>query len=290
VAFYEALAAREEQRFADRLATAARAVAVVARARAESGLNAPVDADVADAAAVRALQEQFAAERRSSRARATLASLWGLDPSQASLSVEGELVPIPELARALASDPAESLSKRPELLVVEGERRALELRADTLRRTRIPNPTVSVFAQRDGFDERVLGLGISFPIPLPGGVGRTNAGEIAEAEALARGATVDRERIEREIRLEVANARQAFASREKEVEAYTPERTARAETTLVALGQEVEAGRLSVRDAIIAQQSLIELLRANVEVRWAWCLAAVDLARALGFPLEGKAP
>lgn len=290
VAFFEALAASEEERLADRLTVATRAVAVAAKARAEKGLIAPVDADVADATTVRVLQSKLAAERRVGQGQATLGSFLGLDPAKGPVSVEGELVPLSEITNALASTSGKGLAERPEVLVLEAERQALELRADAFRRTRISNPTVSLFVQNDGFNERVLGVGVSFPIPLPGNVGRTYRGEIAEAEAHARRAATDRERIEREIRLEVATATQAFLSRAKEVEAFTPERVARAETTLTSLGQEVEAGRLAVRDAVVAQQALIELLRANVEARRAWCLASVDLAHAVGVSLEGRTP
>ena len=54
-----------------------------------------------------------------------------------------------------------------------------------------------------------------------------------------------------------------------------------------ALAQEIEAGRLTVRDAVVAQQALIELLSASVAARRALCIASVDLAKALGVSLEG---
>lgn len=289
-AFFELIAATQEQRLAAALAVAAEAVLRGARARAEQGLVAGVDVDVADATTVHALQTQLAADRRALQASATLASLLGFDPPAGALSIEGELVPLEEVTGALASSALEGIAKRPEILALAAERKALELRADALRRTRIPNPTVSLFAQRDGFNERVLGAGISFPIPLPGNVGRTYLGEIAEAEALAHRAQYDQQRTEREIRLEIATASDTFASRAREVEAFSPERVRRAETTLVSLGQEVAAGRLAIRDAVVAQQALIELLQANIEARRQWCLASIDLARAIGVPLEGRAP
>lgn len=283
IAFFEAIAAREERRLAEQLTAATEAVAVAARARAERGLIAQVDADVADATTVRVLQVKLAAERRASRALATLGFLLGRSATQLPPTVDGELIP-------LVQKPTSPVGERPELEVLHAERRALSLRADAFRRARIPNPSLSLFAQNDGFNERVLGAGIAFPIPLPGNVGRTNRGEIAEAEALAARAGTDRERIEREIRLEIATASQAFESRGQEVSAFTAERLARAEKSLQSLGEEVRAGRLAVRDAAVAQQALIELLRASVEARREWCLASVELARALGVPLEGVSP
>jgi cobalt-zinc-cadmium efflux system outer membrane protein len=162
----------------------------------------------------------------------------------------------------------------------------MELRASAFRRSRVPNPTISAFAENDGFNEHVFGLGLSLPIPIPGNVGRTYAGEVAEAEALARRAATEREQTRREIRVGLAVAAYAFQSRRLEVEAFSHELLANAETSLLALGQEVAAGRLTVRDAVIAQLPLIELLQNYITARRAWCVASVDLARAAGVPLE----
>jgi cobalt-zinc-cadmium efflux system outer membrane protein len=285
-AFFDALAAREEQRLAIRLATAAEAVSAAARARADQGLIAPVDADVADAAGVRVLQARLGADRRLAQAEATLISLLGLDPAHGPIVIEGELVPLAGVASAITSVALRTPSERPEVLALDAERKAFELRADAYRRTRIPNPTVSLFAQNDGFNERVFGVGLSIPIPLPGNVGRTYVGEVAEAEALALRAADDRERIRREIRLEIVTAGQGFESRGKEIEAFTPARIKRAEESLLSLVQAVETGRLSVREAVVAQQALIEFLQAEVAARRAWCLASVELARAVGMLLE----
>jgi outer membrane protein, heavy metal efflux system len=146
-----------------------------------------------------------------------------------------------------------------------------------------------VFAQNDGFNERVFGAGLALPIPLPGNVGHTYIGEIAEAEALARKARAEREQFERDIRLDVARAAQMFEATARAVEVFSKERLARAEQSLESLAGEVEAGRLAVRDAIVSQQALVELLRAHVAARRAWCVASVELARALGLALEGSA-
>jgi cobalt-zinc-cadmium efflux system outer membrane protein len=219
-----------------------------------------------------------------------LSSLFGLDPVRGSLPVEGELVPLAGVDEALAQYSTRAALDRPELRVLDAERRAQELRAETFRRSRIPNPTISLFAQKDGIDERVLGVGVAFPLPLPGNVGRTYVGEIAESEALARRARSERAAAERQLRLEIAIAAQAFASRAKEVQAFSPEVVAQAEASLVSLAEEVESGRLALRDAVLAEQSLVELLRSNIEARREWCLASLSLARALGMPLEGGSP
>jgi len=290
IAFFDALAARAAQRLAGRFATAIQALSTVASARAEQGLIAAVDADVADALAVQALQAQLAADRRVTQSTSVLLSMLGLDPAQAVLAVEGELLPLDGVGAAFVSSASRALAERPEVLVLEAERRVQESRASALRRSRVPNPTISLFAQKDGIDERVWGAGIAFPIPLPGNLGRTYSGEIAEAEALARRALSQAQRAERQIRLEIAVASQAFQSRDEEVQAFSPARVARAEASLVSLAEEVQSGRLAVRDAVLAEQTLIELLRSSIEARREWCVASVTLAEALGLALEGRSP
>ena len=287
-AFFEVSAAQDEKSLAERLTAVVDAIAVVARAKANEGILAPLDADVAEASSLRVARARFSAERRVLASSAALASLLGLSPSK-NVVVQGDLTPLPgvdALARGLSQSAA---LKRPEVEAAEADRRAQELQADAFRRARIPNPTVSLFVHNDGFNERVLGAGLALPIPLPGPVGRTYAGEIAEAEAYARRARTETERLQREIRLELASALATYESRQRELQAFTPERVQRAEESLRLLGQAIQTGRLNVRDALLAQQALVELLQAHVATRRELAMASVDVARAAGMPLEGGA-
>jgi outer membrane protein, heavy metal efflux system len=288
LAYFEVLAAAEERSLAARLADLAERVAAVARARAGQGLGAPIEADVAAATAVAALMSKLGAERRLKQNESALAAMLGLDPGAIPMTVDGDLRPLDSVSEALAAHSAAAVAARPEVLAANAEARAQEHRAEAFRRSRIPNPTVSLFAQNDGFNERVFGAGIALPIPLPGNVGRTHVGEIAEAEALARKARTERASFERGVRLEIANAAHLFESTTRAVEAFDTAQLARAAEDLESLAGEVEAGRLGVRDAILSQQVLIDFLRAHVEARRAWCLASVELARALGVALEGS--
>jgi cobalt-zinc-cadmium efflux system outer membrane protein len=135
----------------------------------------------------------------------------------------------------------------------------------------------------------VLGVGLSLPIPLPG-LGRTYAGEIAEAEASARRSASEQRLLERSLWLDLDSARSEYRSRAAELAAFIPEQLERARTTLQALAHEVQSGRLAVRDAIVAQAALIELLEAHVAARAGLCLASVELVRAAGVPLSRWLP
>jgi cobalt-zinc-cadmium efflux system outer membrane protein len=289
IAYFDALAARDELALAERLARIADGLAASVRARADQGLASPVDADVAYAASVRLVQARAAAYRQAAASRAALAVALGVDPSL-PIQLEGDLtpLPVPEEASTAAADKA--VAARPEIAIAQAEELSHERRASVLRRARVPNLTLSVSIASDGFNERVITGGLSLPIPLPSPLGRTNAGEIAEATALARRAGAEGERLKRLVRLQVVTAREAYASRRQELDAFDAKRLARAEDGLRSLGEEMAAGRLTVRDALLAQQGLVELLQAHVEAKRTLCIASVELARAAGVALERGAP
>lgn len=278
--YFDAIAARELQVLMEDLFRASERMATVSRARAEKGLSAPLEADLAEAVSFRALQRKTEADRAVLTADANLAFLLGRDGTQAQ-PVDGALLPL-----AGIPDGGDGKDRRLEVAIAEDQQKANAARASAYRRSRVPNPTLSVFAQNDGYNERVYGLGLSFPIPLPSPVGRTFAGEIAESEALAQRAELDRQRAVRDVKLDRANAYASYRAHKQLVENLTTERVKRAKGSLRDLSTEIESGRLAVRDALLAQQTLIELLEADITERRALCFASVQVAEALGLSLE----
>ena len=281
VAYFDVVAARELVQLATRLEATGKGVAVATRARAESGVGSPLESDIADSASIALVRARLAAERAAESARIELSVLVGRDPASGTIEVDGELDPLPDVPLAPSR-----IEEQPSIQALEEEGRFFDVQASVLRRTRIPNPTFQLYVQNDGFDERVYGAGVSFPLPLPAPLGRTNRGEIAEAEARSARSTTRTELEKRTIQQRFANATQTFASRRHEVEAFTTERIARAERVLADIAGEIRAGRLAVRDALFGQQALIEILRGSIDSRHALCVASVELARAAGVPLE----
>ncbi len=280
-AYFDVVAARDELALARRLEVLTRTVADTTQAFADRGAIAGLDADLADAVAARAKQGRVGAEGRAATARAILASLLAVPVER--VEVDGELVPlhdVVERARRASSVP------RAELRALEWEARAHDARSRQYERQRIPNPTLSAFLQNDGFNERVFGLGLSLPLP----VGRTYAGEIAEARASARLVRTESARVQAEWAREVAGALGELDTRIAERDAITDDKYARAEATLTTLATEVQAGKVAPRDAFLAQQTLIELLQGRVAARRLVCLASLDVARAAGLMPEGGEP
>lgn len=286
--YFEALGAAEEARLAGRVEGLWAGVAKAVAASAESGIAAGVEVELAEASALKATAARLAAERSEKSAKVALATLVGRDPSLGALTVEGELTPIAgaeELAAKAAPKPKEPAAAQ----ALEAEKRAAEAKAEELSRARAPNLTLSVFVQRDGFDELVIGGGLTLPIPLPQPVTRTNAGEIAEASALARRAGVEAEAARKKTGAELAAAVAEYTSRKAEVGAFTAEKIARTEKSLKNIAAEVEAGRLALRDAAAAQQALVEVLTAHLAAKRALCAASIEVARAGGLAVEGGA-
>jgi cobalt-zinc-cadmium efflux system outer membrane protein len=285
----EALAAREQQAMVGRMAAAAEILVARARASEQAGLSSGLELDLASVTVVRLGQQAIEAERRLGTAHALLAGLVGEDPAQSTVQAAGSLapLPVPEDTSALL---ARALAARAELDVARAEAEMFQRRADLYKRMRVPNPSLVLFAQRDGFGERVLGGGLAIPIALPSPLGRGYRGEIAENQALARQATAELERLRRQIRAEVVVAAATLKARRAEVLAFDPARITRAEAHITALSEEMAAGRVSIREGVVLQQTFLELLAANLEARRAEALAAVELARVAGLLPQETTP
>ena len=277
----EALAAKEQQAMVQRVSAATQKLVDLMREGEKAGLISGLGADVAGTAVVRLRQQQIEADRRHATAVALLANLVGQDPTRPDVDAAGPLapLPVPEDTPALV---ARALASRAELGVAAAEREAHLRRAELLKRLRAPNPSLVLYAQRDGFNERVLGGGVSIPIVLPAPLGRTYRGEIAESTALARQTEAELERLRRQIQAEVVAAAATVKARRDEVAAFDPQRIARAEVHLVALAEEMTAGRMAIREAVVLQQTFLDMLSANLEARRALALASVELARVAG--------
>lgn len=283
-AYFEWIAAREQLAMIGRIARTAETLVDLARTSERTGLGSGLNADVVVATSVRVRRQQIEAERRVKAARAVLAGLLGRDG--AGLEVEGELTPL-ALPQELSALLGSALTRRAEIELAKAEREVFLRQVEVFRRLRAPNPSVVLYAQRDGFAEQVLGGGLAFPIVLPAPLGRTYKGEIAESRALARRAEAEVERWRRVVQAEVEVALREVEARKAELELFEAERLQRAEGHLEALAQEMATGRVPVRDAVVLQQTLLEYLAAHIEARRALALGSVELARVAGLLPEG---
>lgn len=288
--YFEVLAARDLLELAKHMEQTFGRATEAAKAAAARGASAGIDADIAELSGIHLTQERITAQRRYVSALATLTALMGLDPATHRVQVEGELVPLQAADGSAPELGNRALAARPEVDAADAMRGSFEAWSDAYRRGRAPNLTFSLTAQRDGFNERVLGAGVSIPITLPAPVGRDFSGQSAENAALARRSRALLTQTERDVRLEVFTAREALVAAQAERALFTDERAARSAQTLDSIAREIAAGRVAINTVLYAQQALIEFLHERVASKLTLCLASVDLVHAAGLRLDGGAP
>ena len=285
-AYFELLAAREAVVVAEDVAKVADDLGRLAEGRAREALTSGLDADLARAEASRLVAGRYEAERRLRVARTALGAALGMQASQ--VTVSGSLqTPAAAIQEADVTALVErALTLRGDVAASEMEQRVTEHRITILRRERIPNVTLSVFAQQ-GALESTAGVGLSIPVPLPAPLGHTRAGELAEARGQLDQAKASSESVRRRVSVEVAQAVAERDARREVLKLFPHDLLERARGDLKEIGVGLSSRQLSIREALIAQRSLIELLQADIGARAADALAWVEVNRAVGLPFPG---
>lgn len=293
-AYVDVLAAKEEMALAAQVGEVVSSLGDLARARVEEALSAPVEADAALSEIARLALVRANAERHYGDAAATLALMLGRELTETldlPSSMDTVVTAVGVEERGLADLIAHAVAVRGDLAAAEAERVAAEGQLSLMRRERVPNITLSVFGARDGFDERVIGAGLSLPLPLlPSPAGPSRAGEIVELTARLDQADDDMRSVRRRVQLEVARAHASAKASQTALQSLSPDLLQRARQELPLLREAVGAGQLSLAQAVVMQRGLIDLILAHVELRRAHVLAALELRRAAALPLPGVEP
>ena len=279
-AFFNAVAARESLGLAEELFGIAEALSRLVTGRADASVMSGVEADVGRAEAIRLALIRFEAERNLSQAMTDLSVSLGITPG--SLVVPQVLTPPAPVELDEAKALAEALRLRGDLAAADMERLVLESRLALVRRERIPNPTVSLFAERGEINDRIVGLGLSFPLPLPAPIGRSRAGDMRDLQGQIRASEGSVELVRRRVQREVANALALRRSKTAALTLFGPALIARARGDLAAIKAGVSMNQLPLRDALLWQRGLIELLQSEIQVRREQALAWVELRRVTG--------
>ena len=283
--YYALTAARETSSLTAEIASTFEALVAFADGRVREALMAPVDADLIHAEGVRVSALRFDAARRLGGLQVELATALGL-PATSSLEVPGHLDPPPHADSDVAQLTERALALRGEVPAATMEAQVIDRELAVWRRSRVPNPTLAFVAERDR-DELVFGGALTLPIPLPSPVGRTYAGHIDQARARLEQARTSVELVRRRVRQEVAASWAEERARAQALALYTPALLQRAHADLQAIRDGLSARQLSVREALLAQRALIELLLGDVDARLGQALAWTELQRASGLPLAG---
>jgi outer membrane protein, heavy metal efflux system len=290
VALYVAALADEAVTLAAELERSAAGLAAAMAARAGEGLLPPVDADLAAAESVRIATARAEAESRRAAGRAHLGALLGLADARLPGFAPGVLRAAQLRLPATEVLIEQAMAARADLAAATAEEKAARARITRLRRQRLPNLTLSLFAERDAFDEQVWGGGVSIPLVLPTPLGPSGRGEIDEAEARRSQADQQIELLRRRVRSEVTEGIAVWQGRSAAVARYTPPLIERARAHVAALGDAVKNRQLAPREALLAQRSFIELLQGHLEARLGEAVARVQLLRVAALPMPGVSP
>jgi cobalt-zinc-cadmium efflux system outer membrane protein len=213
----------------------------------------------------------------------------GLNPVE-RVQVHGELDTPPERGEPVPLLVQRALELRGDVAVAEAEVQVSQRRVSLSEREGFPNVTLSAFFAREEFDQRLIGGGISIPLPLPSPVWPSRKGEQQEQRARTAQAESDVQAVRRRVAVEVRRAAADEALRAEALRAFDAEVVAQAPKNLRELGDALSLGRLSVRDALLAQRSLIELLLGYSDARLALALANVELDRTAALLVKGDSP
>lgn len=285
--YFEAVAARDALDAATRLEQIVSHASKAARASATQGLVSMLDAEVAELNTLRLSEERIRAEGHARTALAALSNLLGRDP-RAQPALSGDLTPLAHVNGVQLEEIDRIVTQRAEVVRVKQLQHSYESERTALERSRIPNVTLSLMAQRDGFNEQVLGGGIAVPLPLPYPVGRTLHGELMENAARRQQVQVELEQLQRSLRLELVAAWHAHAASRAQAALYTNERVERAMRSFEQLAQALQAGSVPISEAVVAQQTLVEFLRAQLRAKLEACLTSIELARNANLALWGE--
>ncbi|HTU58363.1 MAG TPA: TolC family protein, partial [Polyangiales bacterium] len=258
------------------------------QAGAAQGLVSGIEAEVADLNTLRLAQQRIDAERSAHTALAELETLLGQDPAGKPLVLHGELTPLAHAAALQLSELQARVEQRAEVVRARQNLTVQEATRTTLERSRIPNVTLSLIAQRDGFGEQVFGGGIAVPVPLPYPLGRTLHGELSENAALAKQLEAELEQLRRNLRLELVTAFHAHAAAKEQAALYTQARVEQAQRSLEDLARALQGGRVPISEAVIAQQTLVEFMRSQIRAKLELCVTSIELARSAGLSLWGN--
>ena len=124
-------------------------------------------------------------------------------------------------------------------------------------------------------------------VPLPAPIGQSRAGEIEESIARIHQAGNNLDLVKRGVRVEAARAYAEWQAASEALELFHPDLTKRSDEDLTRIREAIGSRQLSLRDALLAQRSLVELLLAGVTARLNYSVAWTNLMRVGGYSLPG---
>ena len=255
-----------------------------ASARYKSGAATPADRLQAQTALSQAQLNRITAEGNALIATGTLANQLGFSPTQ-----KIELTPFNEVQHDLLLDKklddliADALHSRPDLLAAEAQINLAQAQIDVNRTSGLPtlNLTAGSTYSVDSIaaDARNDSLGVTLTMPLFTGYRVSNQVKSAEAQKLAK--VADRDRIAKQVELDVWKAYQTLQTNRQSLQSATA-LVASAEQSERMTSGRYQAGLGTMIDLLTAQNTLLSARQQWIAARFNFIVSRFALAQAIG--------
>ena len=179
----------------------------------------------------------------------------------------------------------DALSKRIEVAILEKDFGIARAQIKKAQWERIPNFNLQVGPVKPNVNDRFWGIYTGLGAELP--LFNRKQGEIKQAKAQVVYLEKERERIEHDINIEVANATQDLRVREEQVQRFQENLLSQSENVLEMIKEGYKQGKLSLTDVLNAEQQNRDLRQKYLENLLNYQLALASLEYSVGVPLYG---
>ncbi|TGK81527.1 TolC family protein [Leptospira noumeaensis] len=253
----------------------------ISKARVNEGLSPGIDESLSESEEIRIYKIWSQIHRLSENTNSELEVLLGFPLEKETIQTQNWILP-KDLPKEKTELIQLAMEKRPELMLSEKEIELALLRQNEVRRQKIPNVSLGAFAQNDGFNEKVVGGMVSFPMTI----WRDYEGETIIASAKIDNSKELKESVSRNIKQEVLFAITNYLTLSEEIKFYDESKMERAESDLKNLQEAIRFGKIKIIDAINQQRILLQTKLNYLNTKTEFELSQIELVRVLGLPSD----
>ncbi|TGK95803.1 TolC family protein [Leptospira brenneri] len=254
---------------------------IISKARVNEGLSPGIDESLSESEEIRIFRIWNQIHRLLENSKSELEVLLGFTLDKETIQIQNWILP-KDLPKEKTELIQMAMRLRPELMLSEKEIELALLRQNEVRRQKIPNVTLGAFAQNDGFNEKVVGGMVSFPMTI----WRDYEGETIIASAKIDNSKELKESVSRNIKQEVLFAVTNYLTLSEEIKLYDKVRMERAELDLKNLQEAIRFGKIKIIDAINQQRILLQTKLNYLNTKTEFELSQIELVRVLGLPSD----
>lgn len=280
-AFYGAVYARERLRLASDVETLAGRLSNAAAARFRAGEAPKTEPNLSRIRHSQARSGLLTAERHYGDALRNLERLLGREPA-------GAIVPAGDLRFAPAAIPdavrlvERALEARPDLRAWAAEITRIDAEQALTQRLAVPNVTLGAFyedeAEADGSRDRIIGGGLTIPLPLFD----RQQGELAGLAGQRSQVEYQRQAAALAVRAEVGSALRAYGSAAQSIATYEADTLDLIDESVRFIEVAYREGKSDLLELIVVQNDLADARAGYFESLYEGRLAEIALERAVG--------